>query len=65
MGFIEITMDGFVPYVIDVQTEDKFKRASFTIFDSQERQIGQLDLSLSLIRKPDNTKPKKNASRLD
>lgn len=58
-------MDGFVPNIMDVQSEDKFKRASFTLFDSQERQIGQLDLSLSLIRKPDGTKPKKNASKLD
>jgi hypothetical protein len=49
--------------VIDVQTEDKFKRANFSLFDSQERKIGDLDMSLSLIRKPDETKPKKkNAS---
>jgi hypothetical protein len=44
-------LDGFIPLITDVQSEDKFKRAKFSLFDAQERKIGQLDLSLSLVRK--------------
>lgn len=50
LGFIEISMEGFLGSIMDEQPEDRFKKANFAIFDFEDRKIGDLNLSLSLIQ---------------
>jgi len=43
-------MEGFLGSIMDEQPEDRFKKANFAIFDFEDRKIGELNLSLSLIQ---------------
>lgn len=56
---MEIALDSFRKFVEVPQTEDKFKKNMFSLYDDEERKIGLLEMSLSLIQRVGDKKTRK------
>jgi hypothetical protein len=50
LAFVSLALRSFKKYLLTEQSEDHFRRTTFKLFDTKEKEVGQIELSVSFIR---------------